>query len=240
MKIICPDCQAEYNVSDDKITAGGAKGKCKCKCGSIFNLQRAVAPEQAVNQIKMCNKEIEAVDNAQVLAEHNKDECGNEVSDSAATYPKCGATVKGSKKTSIVYQYADVILIFTVVAIGILSVLFSRSEPAGSSGSSSPSVTYSRPHSVTYYVTNSSYGSGGRASLTYENGQGGTQQEGDVSIPWQKTFDMQSGSFLYISAQNKNYSGNITVRIAVDDNEFKRSDSEGEHAIATASGRLER
>ncbi len=48
MKIVCPDCQAAYNVSDDRIPAGGAKGKCKC--GSVLKFRRDVAPEQAVNQ----------------------------------------------------------------------------------------------------------------------------------------------------------------------------------------------
>lgn len=48
MKIVCPDCQAAYNVSDDRIPAGGARGKCKC--GSILKFRRDVLPEQAVNQ----------------------------------------------------------------------------------------------------------------------------------------------------------------------------------------------
>lgn len=55
MKIICPDCKAAYNVSDDKIPAGEAKGKCKC--GSILKLRRDVALGQAASYEKMVTTE---------------------------------------------------------------------------------------------------------------------------------------------------------------------------------------
>ena len=48
---------------------------------------------------------------------------------------------------------------------------------------------------------------------------------------------MNSGSFLYLSAQN-NADGSITCAIEINGVEVKRSTSEGEYAIATCSGPL--
>lgn len=89
-----------------------------------------------------------------------------------------------------------------------------------------------RMRTVTYYV----YGEDtSQASLTYENGQGGTQQE-VVRLPWRTTITARSGDFLYISAQNKNDSGGVIVGIGVDGQPFKESQSSGAYTIASASG----
>jgi hypothetical protein len=142
-------------------------------------------------------------------------ECGNEVSNSASTCPKCGAKVP--KKTGIGTW---------IVSGAVIWFLFSVFSGGGATGVSGPTA-----HSVTYYVE----GSTSSASLTYNNEQGGTQQE-KVSVPWQKTFSMRGGNFIYISAQNQESYGDITVRIVVDGKEFKRSNASGGYTIASASG----
>ena len=44
MKIICPDCQKQFNVPDDKITSNTTG---KCRCGLSFKLQNNIAIDQA-------------------------------------------------------------------------------------------------------------------------------------------------------------------------------------------------
>ncbi len=151
-------------------------------------------------------------------------ECGNEVSDTAKTCPKCGAKVpKGNGIGIWTISGLVVVLLFSLM---FLIALLSGGTTTGSSGSSS--------HSVTYYVDSSNYRVRS-ASLTYKNGQGGTQQE-EVLLPWKKSFSMQHGDFVHISAQNQQSTGNITVRIDVDGKEFKRSEASGGYTIASAGG----
>lgn len=89
------------------------------------------------------------------------------------------------------------------------------------------------PAKVTYDVV----GEGTRsASLTYQNGEGGTEQR-DVKLPWTSSFTARPGSFLYISAQNKNDSGSITVYISINGNTRKTSTSSGAYVIASANYR---
>jgi hypothetical protein len=85
--------------------------------------------------------------------------------------------------------------------------------------------------SVTYFVE----GSARSASLTYSNEQGGTEQD-KVMLPWQKTMSVKEGRFLYLSAQNQDQYGDITVRITVNGREVKRSTATGAYSIASASG----
>ena len=87
-------------------------------------------------------------------------------------------------------------------------------------------------HAVKYYVK----GHTESVSLTYNNAQGGTQQE-KATVPWEASYHVPNGSFLYISAQNQEDSGYITVKIFVDGVEFKSSDAYGGYTIASASGR---
>lgn len=142
-------------------------------------------------------------------------ECGNEVSNSAAACPKCGAKVP--KKVGI-----GTLVISGLIGWGVFSLI----SGGGSIGTSSPST-----HSITYHVD----GSTSKASLTYNNAQGGSQQE-EVSIPWKKTFSVKRGDFLYISAQNKEAYGNIEVKILVDGKQFKSSEASGGYTIASANG----
>jgi len=142
-------------------------------------------------------------------------ECGNDVSNTAASCPKCGAKVP--KKTGI----------GTLVVAGLIGwAVFSFISSGGSIGTSSSST-----HSITYHVD----GSTSKASLTYQNAQGGSQQE-DASVPWRKTISAKSGDFLYISAQNKESYGDIRVRILVDGKKFRNSEASGGFTIASANG----
>jgi len=87
---------------------------------------------------------------------------------------------------------------------------------------------------IEYRVT----GSTNKVDITYTNKDGGTSQANGVSIPWSYSFTSSSGKFVYVSAQNKNESGSITVTIYKDGSVFKSSKSSGEYCIAGASGTL--
>jgi len=87
---------------------------------------------------------------------------------------------------------------------------------------------------VEYKVT----GTASRVDVTYENEDGGTSQEGNVSVPWTYSFTGDPGDFVYISAQNQGQSGSVTVTIYTDGDNFKTSTSSGAYVIATASGSL--
>lgn len=75
----------------------------------------------------------------------------------------------------------------------------------------------------------------GSCDMTYENNQGGTEQH-SMSGSWHLDMDMNHGQFMYISAQNNNASGSVTVSILCDGSVFKTSNSSGAYVIATASG----
>ena len=78
-------------------------------------------------------------------------------------------------------------------------------------------------------------GSGGQASVTYQNAGGGTEQA-EVALPWSQTITAPSGGFVYISAQNKGAYGSVTCEIDLDGKVYKTSISTGEYGIATCSG----
>lgn len=92
----------------------------------------------------------------------------------------------------------------------------------------------SSSHEVTYEVT----GTARSASVTYQNGSGGTSQEADMAVPWRRSFNMSGGDFLYISAQNQGEYGSVVTTIYVDGALFKTSTSSGAYVIADASGSL--
>lgn len=90
-----------------------------------------------------------------------------------------------------------------------------------------------RPKRITYRVL----GTGGEASVTYENGIGGTDQK-NITTPWDYTFAAGSGAFLYCSAQTDKYGRHITTQILVDGKVNWRAETDEEFGIASASGRL--
>jgi hypothetical protein len=120
-----------------------------------------------------------------------------------------------------------------------LAVLFVASALFGGGADGLRAVTSGRTtgtHTVWYYVE----GRGNaRGSVTYTNAEGGTQQETEVKFPWEKYVgEVPRGTFLYLSALNKDpdFPG-VTVRIVVDNNKFRESESTGTYASATASAR---
>ena len=87
-----------------------------------------------------------------------------------------------------------------------------------------------------YYATYKVNGRDGhQASLTYSNAQGGTEQR-TVTLPWIKSFEVNDGEFLYISAQNQEDYGWIDVDILLDGARWKDAYSSGAYVIATSSG----
>jgi hypothetical protein len=104
------------------------------------------------------------------------------------------------------------------------------------------------PHTVKYQVisrTGCGYGAtrrvdgelcANKASISYTNAEGGSEME-EAVLPWSKTFTVNSGAVLYVSAQI-HVDSEVTVWIDVDGNEVRSSHSSGEYVIATASGRL--
>ncbi|MGR3218814.1 MAG: hypothetical protein ACUZ8H_03220 [Candidatus Anammoxibacter sp.] len=89
-------------------------------------------------------------------------------------------------------------------------------------------------YSVQYVIG----GSSGLYDITYENSNGGTSQESNVGNSWFYSFSGGSGDFVYISAQNQNSSGSVTVTIKKGGTIYKTSTSSGAYVIATASGSL--
>jgi hypothetical protein len=89
--------------------------------------------------------------------------------------------------------------------------------------------------SITYTVTG---GNGvGKASLTYVNAQGGTEQMEVTTLPWSKSFTVSRGTFVYLSAQNtSNTDGTISCEITANSASFKKSQSSGVATIASCSG----
>lgn len=92
---------------------------------------------------------------------------------------------------------------------------------------------YSAPegYKVTYRVDGSS-----RASLTYTNSTGGTEQH-EVQLPWTITFDGNYGEHLYLSAQDKGYNGMIVTSISINGRIVKDATSTERYGIATVSTR---
>ncbi len=81
--------------------------------------------------------------------------------------------------------------------------------------------------------------SSGTVDLTIENRDGGTSQFSDVPTPWSYSFTGEVDDFVYVSAQNNQDNGTVTVKIIVDGDTFKSSISSGAYVIASAYGSLE-
>lgn len=100
----------------------------------------------------------------------------------------------------------------------------------------------SGPAEVVYNVT----GSAKVADVTYSTASGDTAQQNGVDVPMvSKTTGrpgirttMDSGSYLYISAQNQGQSGDISCSITADGVELAANTSRGAYAIVTCSARV--
>jgi hypothetical protein len=86
-------------------------------------------------------------------------------------------------------------------------------------------------HQVQYKVEGSAY----KASLTYRNATGGTDQI-TVKPPWVLTFAGQPGQFAYLSAQNTEDWGSIECTILLDGIAVRRANSNSPYGIASVSG----
>jgi hypothetical protein len=86
-------------------------------------------------------------------------------------------------------------------------------------------------YKVTYGVDGT-----GRASLTYANATGGTEQH-EVQLPWTITFNGRYGEFLYLSAQDKGNNAAIVASISVNGRVVKDATSTEQYGIATVSDR---
>ena len=105
--------------------------------------------------------------------------------------------------------------------------------------SSTPTVPRREPVSSTkivrYEITDQNVSA---VSLTWENNTGGTEQ-GDYTLPFKKTYNMEAGDFVYISAQiirPTSGAGTIECSIYVDDEEKYYAKASDFASIATCSG----
>ena len=71
-----------------------------------------------------------------------------------------------------------------------------------------------------------------KASLTYENEYGNTEQR-DVDVPWQLSMRVRRSEFLYISAQNLKSWGTIECTILQNGKIIAWAESQGAYKIAT-------
>jgi len=91
---------------------------------------------------------------------------------------------------------------------------------------------------ITYSVEYEVKGTAKKVDITYENEDEGTSQWSNIIPPWTYKFTGEEGQFVYISAQNDDSIGSVTVTIYVDSTIFKTSTSSGAYVIATADGTL--
>ncbi len=87
---------------------------------------------------------------------------------------------------------------------------------------------------VRYEVT----GSAKTVNITYENDSGGISQVTNVPLPWSISFSGDLEDYVYLSAQNQEETGSVTVTIFKNGDVFKRATSEGSFVIASVSGTL--
>jgi len=79
-------------------------------------------------------------------------------------------------------------------------------------------------------------GSSGSYSVTIENAYGDTQQWNPVGNDWSYEWTQAGTRWLYVSAQNNNESGSVTVEIVRGGQVVKTNTSYGGFTIATVSG----
>jgi len=84
------------------------------------------------------------------------------------------------------------------------------------------------------FITYEVGGTTDKASLTYENKDGNSEQK-TVSVPWRFSFEAKPGAFLYVSAQNERESGSVTCKILENNLVKGKAASEGAFVIAKCS-----
>ncbi len=140
------------------------------------------------------------------------------------------------------YRPLLVVIGFVVIAV-VVAVAFAQIQDGGNGSTASVSSGKGTVQ-VGYFVT----GSATSADITY-NTPTGTGQQSGVDVPLNLKsqagaeppggsgihYTMTSGSFVYLSAQNKG-DGDVTCRIDVDGVTVSENTSSGEFAIATCQG----
>jgi hypothetical protein len=171
--------------------------------------------------------------------------CGAEISEGLNFCGHCGARVANIESPPVEgipiakqperhgFSWGVVIVVLLVLAAvaGILAVVL-----RGSSSIESASWSYSTSRPSTYTVIYRVSGTAKTVDLTYENDSGNTEQRSNVELPWQRTYEMEPGSFLYVSAQNQGETGSVKCEIVVDGDVEERASSSGAYVIATCSG----
>lgn len=79
-------------------------------------------------------------------------------------------------------------------------------------------------------------GSGGSFDVTIEGAPSGTAQFADVRSGWRYKWNQYGTRWLYVSAQNNNSSGDVTVKIVRRGKVKATQTSSGGYVIATVSG----
>jgi hypothetical protein len=69
-----------------------------------------------------------------------------------------------------------------------------------------------------------------------ENSSGNSEQKETVVLPWDQSFAVRRGQFVYVSAQNKDDGGSIRCEILVNGTVVEQAESTGAYTIATCSG----
>ena len=176
-------------------------------------------------------------------------ECGVDVG-SAKFCPVCGARQGGevAKKPAEKSVHGNIIGFVALLILAVLIFLAFGLSP-DTSTTTAPSATFtpratSRPASSgvpagSHYITYRVEGTAHTVDLTYNNASGNTEQKDDVRLPWQMTFTVPRGEFLYVSAQNQGTTGSVKCVILVDGLPAERAESSGEYVIATCSGSAE-
>jgi hypothetical protein len=95
-------------------------------------------------------------------------------------------------------------------------------------------VFYQYNFKVQYRIS----GTASSVFVTLNNESGGTSQYSKVKLPVTYDYKKFNDKFVYVSAQNEGASGSVTVEIYYKDKLLKKSTSEGEYVIATASGSI--
>jgi hypothetical protein len=79
-----------------------------------------------------------------------------------------------------------------------------------------------------------------RASLTFTTPDGSSSQVAEVALPWTHMAPRAAGQHLYVSAQNLDDAGSLTVEILRDGEIFRTARADGRFAIASASALVPR
>lgn len=173
-------------------------------------------------------------DKARIQAEEDFRAKARADADAKVQFAAAKNTISPPKPNNPVLGCAGGLALSFLGVVAFFLVLFwiggSRSSSSGIADVTPPAPT--RQYQVTYRITSSC-----RASVTYTNQGGDTQQEQEVPSGWEHTFIADPGAFTYISGQLQ-CDGKITATLLVNGVPVKNTTSKGEYVIASASGRL--